>query len=132
MKLMRIIRTIITSSLIALFLMSNGSIYANQLPQNISQTPLNDIIFEVTIEGNKYSIPTPLNASAAPVTVKIIKDGSVVFQRLANSNISVIGDNIEHRIVGDGIDHRVTGDGVDHLMRLEVSQNGIVLFDKEI
>jgi len=132
MKLMRIARTIITSTFIALFFLSNGIIYANPLTQSHSQTSPINIIFEVTIDGVKYSIPTPLDASSAPVTVKIIKDGNVIFQRIANTSIMVVGDGIDHRVVGDGIDHRVVGDGIDHLITLEVSQSGIVLFNKQI
>lgn len=125
-------RKIITSILLALFLMSNGYTHANQLTQtNLQTSPIN-IVFEVTIDGAKYSIPTPIDAAAAPVTVKIIKDGNVVFQRIANTSIMVVGDGIDHRVVGDGIDHRVVGDGIDHVMRLEVSQSGIVLFNKQI
>ena len=132
MKLMIMFRKIVTSIFLALFLISNGCIYANQVTQtNLQTSPIN-IIFEVSIDGVKYSIPTPINASAAPVTVKIVKDGNVVFQRIANTSIMVVGDGIDHRVVGDGIDHRVVGDGIDHIVRLEVSQSGIVLFNKQI
>ena len=125
-------RKIVTSIFLALFLISNGCIYANQVTQtNLQTSPIN-IIFEVSIDGVKYSIPTPINASTAPVTVKIVKDGNVVFQRIANTSIMVVGDGIDHRVVGDGIDHRVVGDGIDHIVRLEVSQSGIVLFNKQI
>jgi len=129
---MRIVKTTLTSTFIALFFLSSGVIYANQVTLNHSQTSPTDIIFEVTIDGVKYSIPTPLDASSAPVTVKIIKDENVIFQRVANTSIMVVGDGIDHRVVGDGIDHRVVGDGIDHLIKLEVSQSGIVLFNKQI
>jgi len=120
---MIIFRKIATLIFLALFLMSSGYSHANQFAQtNLQTSPIN-IIFEVSIDGVKYSIPTPIDASAAPVTVKIIKDGNVVFQRIATASIMV---------VGDGIDHRVVGDGIDHIMRLEVSQSGIVLFNKQI
>lgn len=113
-------------------MMSNGYASANQFTHTSLQTNPVNIVFEVTIDGVKYSIPTPIDAAVAPVTVKIIKDGNVVFQRIANTSIMVVGDGIDHRVVGDGIDHRVVGDGIDHVMRLEVSQSGIVLFNKQI
>jgi len=127
---MRTVRTVITSTFIALFLMCNGSIYASSFTQSQSQvTPFNTT-FEVTIDGVQYSILTPIAPSSAPVTVKIIEDGNVVFQRIAHTSLMVVGDGIDHRVVGDGIDHRVVGDGIDH--RVEVSQNGIVLFSKQL
>jgi len=127
---MRIVKTIITSTFVALFLMSNGSTYANSFAQNQSQVTPTNITFEVTINGVKHSILTPLAPSLAPVTVKIIKDGNVVFQRITDTSLMVVGDGIDHRVVGDGIDHKVVGDGIDH--RVEVSQNGIILFNKQI
>jgi len=146
---MTMLRIIITSTFIALFLIGNVNTYANPAtPSKLQTTPIN-VTFEVIIDGVKYTVPTPLNPSSVPVTVKIIQNGNIIFRDISQDTSMVVSDIIEHRVHGDSIDHGVTSQGIDHRVvgdgidsevnvnsieypRLEVSQNGIVLLNKEI
>ena len=121
---MRAIKRILTLHLAFLFIISSVNVYAN------SAAPLN-MTFEVTIDGIVYTVPTPLDASSAPVTIKIIKDGTTVYQRTIVDKVDVTCDATDFRVVSDGIDHRVVSDGIDHRM-IEISQNGLVVFTKQI
>lgn len=132
MGLMRGVRIILTFTLITLFIVSNISVYANQMVQHkTSQIMPQNTNFEINVNGTKYAIQAPSAPSSAPITVKIIEDGQVVFQEVTQSESMVVSDGIDHRVVSDGIDHRVTHDAIDHRV-LEVSQNGIVVFNQEI
>jgi len=135
---MIVVRTIVTSTFIALFLMGNVNTYANLAPQNL-QTILINTTFEVIVDGVKYVIPTPLTPSSAPVTVKIVQNGNIIFQGISRNTSMVVSDIIEHRLHGDTIEHRI-GSGIGYEIsensiehaRIEISQNGAVLFNKEI
>jgi len=128
---MRILKTITACTFIALFLMGNGNIYANLNTQTISQISPSNTSFEITIDGVKHTVPITLAPSFAPVTIKITENGNVIFQEVSQQTSMVIGDITADRVVGDGIDHRANENDIGQL-RLEVSQNGIVLLNKKI
>lgn len=132
MRLMRTIRIILTFTLITLFIASNISVYANQMIQHTtSQIMPQNTNFEINVNGTKYAIEAPLDPVSAPITVKIIADGEVIFQQITNKESMVVHDGIDHRVTSDAIDFRVTHDAIDHRV-LEVSQSGIVIFNQEI
>lgn len=130
---MTTVKRVLNLTMIILFisLTSNINVFANSMVQNESQTVLFNSNFEVTINGIKYTVITPLSPSSAPVTVKIIDNGEVLFQQITRNFTMVVGDGIDHRVVGDGIDHRVTSDSIEHSV-LEISQNGLVLLSSEL
>ncbi len=128
---MKMLKTITASIFIALFLIGNGNTYANLNTQTFLESSPSNTIFEVIVDGVKYSVPIPLASSSVPVTVKIIQDDVLIFQDTFQHTTVILGDNVNQRVVGDGIDHGVVGDGIDHA-RLQISQSGIVLLDKEI
>jgi len=88
----------------------------------ICANPLNST-FKLIINDVEYRIATPINLLTTPVTLQIIDNGIVVFECKTQSAF---------RVVGDGIDHRVVGDGIDHLRTIEVSQGGVLLFERQL
>lgn len=131
---MKVVKRIFSIAIIILFisLIGNIGVFANSTIQNETQTHFLNSNFELTINGIKYTIITPLDAALAPITVKVIDNGKVLFERITKTSIMVVADGINHRVVGDGIDHRVVGDGIDHKKVLEVSQNGLLVLSKNI
>lgn len=123
---MRAIKTfvwIVTALITISFTTANASITITKA--NTTQSTSDIDGFYLIIDGKVIHVDTPLNSALTPIVVKVTDaTGKEVHNK-------VVGDGIDHLVVGDGIDHRVVGDGIDHL-RIEVIQNGVVIFVKEI
>lgn len=125
------IKNALNLAMIILFISLTSNVFANSMIQNKSQIVLFNLNFEVTIDGNKHTVITPLTPSSSPVTVKIIDNGVVLFESITENSTMVVGDGIDHRVSSNSIEHSRLNNVADH-KTLEVSQNGIVLLSKEI
>ena len=128
MKAVKISTTLLLTFCLAIVNMAFANTNSQQHTSSINYTTS----FELNIKGGKYSVSTPSSSLFSPVTIKLMEDGNVVYQTLVQKSFMIFDDGANRRVVGDGIDHKVVGDGIDHLVTIEVSQNGMVLFTKQI
>jgi len=134
---MKVIKIILTATLITLLAIININAYASPMVKHITSPmmPTNTNL-EININGVKYNVHVPQNVASTPVTIKIMDDSEIIFEHTIINNTRVTNDGADFRVVSDGIDHRITSDSVEFHQDgdyiLEVLQNGIIIFSKEI